>query len=76
MTGFKSSNSAARFCRAHDEVRNVLRPAIRRKQHGPASQRRAIHVQRIAALWRDNQDGERDNQDETVWGRGRSMIDA
>ncbi len=27
-------------------------------------------------VWRDNQDGERDNQDETVWGRGRSMIDA
>ena len=29
-----------------------------------------------AGVWRDNQDGERDNQDETVWGRGRSMIDA
>ncbi|WP_211099777.1 hypothetical protein, partial [Azospirillum sp. TSH7] len=30
----------------------------------------------VGHLWRDNQDGERDNQDETVWGRGRSMIDA
>ncbi|WP_286192306.1 IS6 family transposase [Roseomonas genomospecies 6] len=50
MRGFKSSSSAARFCRAHDEVRNFLRPATRRKQHVPAARRRAIHVQRIAAL--------------------------
>ena len=50
MRGFKSPVSAARFCRAHDEVRNFLRPATRRKQHVPAARRRAIHVQRIAAL--------------------------
>ena len=50
MRGFKSSSSAHRFCRAYDEVRNFLRPATRRKQHVPAARRRAIHVQRIAAL--------------------------
>lgn len=50
MRGFKSSTSASRFCRAHDEVRNFLRPATRRKQHVPAARRRAIHVQRVAAL--------------------------
>ncbi|MCM8738541.1 transposase [Azospirillum sp. A1-3] len=38
----------------------------------------AAHTSQTCAccVWRDNQDGERDNQDETVWGRGRSMIDA
>ncbi|GLR77432.1 IS6 family transposase (plasmid) [Azospirillum oryzae] len=50
MRGFKSPISAARFCRAHDEVRSFLRPATRRKQHIPAARRRAIHVQRVAAL--------------------------
>lgn len=50
MRGFKSSTSASRFCRAHDEVRNFLRPATRRKQHVSAARRRAIHVQRVAAL--------------------------
>lgn len=50
MRGFKLSASAARFCRAHDEVRNFLRPATRRKQHVPKARRRAIHVQRVAAL--------------------------
>ncbi|WP_376967755.1 IS6 family transposase (plasmid) [Azospirillum sp. A26] len=50
MRGFKSPLGAARFCRAHDEVRNFLRPATRRNQHIPAARRRAIHVQRVAAL--------------------------
>ncbi|WP_451984530.1 IS6 family transposase [Azospirillum endophyticum] len=50
MRGFKTRASAARFCRAHDEVRNFLRPATKRKQHVPAARRRAIHVQRVAAL--------------------------
>lgn len=50
MRGFKSSNCAIRFCRAHDEVRNFLRPAIQLKQHVKAARWRAIHVQRIAAL--------------------------
>ncbi|WP_376964407.1 DDE-type integrase/transposase/recombinase [Azospirillum sp. A26] len=50
MRGFQTHISAHRFCRAHDEVRNFLRPATRRNQHVPAAQRRAIHAQRVAAL--------------------------
>ncbi|MCW2242422.1 transposase [Azospirillum canadense] len=50
MRGFKSAVSAARFCRAHDEVRNALRPVAWRKQHVLAARRWAIHVQRVAAL--------------------------
>ncbi|WP_149226983.1 DDE-type integrase/transposase/recombinase [Azospirillum sp. B21] len=50
MGGIKSPLSAVRFCRVHDEGRNFLRSATRRKQHAPAAQRRAIHVQRFAAL--------------------------
>ncbi|WP_286192305.1 IS6 family transposase [Roseomonas genomospecies 6] len=50
MRGFTSSGSAAQFCRADDEVRNFLRPSTRRRQHVPAARRRAIHVQRVAAL--------------------------
>ena len=47
---YQTHTSAARFCRAHDEVRDFLRPATRRKEHVPAARRRAIHVQRVAAL--------------------------
>ncbi|MFP5517267.1 MAG: IS6 family transposase [Alphaproteobacteria bacterium] len=50
MRGFKSFIGAHRFCRAYDEVRNFLRPATWRNQYVPAAQRRAIHVQRVAAL--------------------------
>lgn len=50
IRGFNSFPSAARFCRAHDEVRNFLRPATKGKQHVPAARRRTIHVQRVAAL--------------------------
>jgi putative transposase len=50
MRGFQTHLSAARFCRAHDEVRDFFRPATRRKEHVPAARRRAIHVQRVAAL--------------------------
>ncbi|MGF7212781.1 hypothetical protein GGE65_007416 [Skermanella aerolata] len=50
MQGFQIHTSAFRFCRAHDEVRDFLRPATRRKEHVPAAQRRAIYVQRITAL--------------------------
>ena len=50
MRGFQTHISAHRFCRAHDEMRNFLRPATRRNQHVPAAQRRAIHAQRVAAL--------------------------
>jgi hypothetical protein len=31
-------------------VRDFFRPATRRKEHVPAARRRAIHVQRVAAL--------------------------
>ncbi len=50
MRGFQNPDSAHRFCRAYDEVRNFLRTATRRKQHVPTARRRAIHVQRVAAL--------------------------
>jgi putative transposase len=50
MRGFQTHPSAARFCQAHDEVRDFLRPAIRRREHVSAARRRAIHVQRVAAL--------------------------
>ena len=46
MRGFQTHTSAARFCLAHDEVRDFLRPATRRKEHVPAARRRAIQVQR------------------------------
>ena len=49
MRGFQFPDSAHRFCRAYDEVRNFLRPATRRNQHVPAARRRAIHVRRVAA---------------------------
>jgi putative transposase len=50
MRGFQTHPSAARFCLAHDEVRNFFRPATRRKEDVPAARRRAIYVQRVAAL--------------------------
>ena len=43
MRGFKSSSSAARFCRSFDELRNFLRPRSNRNQHIPASHRR-LHI--------------------------------
>jgi hypothetical protein len=50
MRGFQTHTSAARFCRAHDEVRDFFRSATRRKEHVPAARRRAIYAQRVAAL--------------------------
>jgi hypothetical protein len=50
MRGFQTHTSAFRFCLAHDEVRDFFRPATRRKEHVPAARRRAIYVQRVAAL--------------------------
>src|SRR3954469_13370492 len=49
MRGFQTHTSAARFCRAHDEVRDFFRPVTRRKEHVPAAQRRAIYVQRASS---------------------------
>jgi transposase-like protein len=45
MRGFKSFTSAERFCRSHDELRN-LRPRIRHNQHVPANRRRVLHLRR------------------------------
>jgi transposase-like protein len=43
MRGFKSTTSAARFCRSYDELRNFLRPRSNRNQHVPANHRQ-LHV--------------------------------
>jgi putative transposase len=43
MRGFKSSSSAASFCRSFDELRNFLRPRSNRNQHVSASHRR-LHI--------------------------------
>src|SRR6201995_5456429 len=43
MRGFKSSSSAARFCRSFDELRNFLRLRSNRNQHVPASHR-CLHI--------------------------------
>ncbi len=37
MRGFKSHDGAARFCREHGELRNLLRPSRRHNQVVPAS---------------------------------------
>jgi transposase-like protein len=50
MRGFKAFEAAHRFCRAFDEVRNFLRPAHYLNQKVSLACRRAIHVQRVAAL--------------------------
>ncbi len=50
MRDFQTHPSAARFCQVHDEVRDFLRPANRRREHVSAARRQAIHVQRVAAL--------------------------
>jgi transposase-like protein len=49
MRGFKSPLSAARFCRAYDELRNLLRPRARYNQPVSASRRRLLHHRRAAA---------------------------
>jgi transposase-like protein len=43
MRGFKSSASAARFCRSYDELRNCFRLRSNRNQPVPANHRR-LHV--------------------------------
>jgi transposase-like protein len=49
MRGFKSLLSADRFCRAYDELRNLLRPRTRYNQPVPARRRRLLHHRRAAA---------------------------
>ena len=50
LRGFKEFGSAYRFCRAFNEIRKFLRPAIYINQKVSLARRRAIHVQRVAAL--------------------------
>ncbi len=50
MLGFKRFSSAARFCRAHDELRNFLRPATARNQSVSLARRRVMHTRRFCVL--------------------------
>ena len=50
MRGFKNFDAAQRFCRAFDEVRNFLRPTNYINQNVSLARRRALHVERLAAL--------------------------
>lgn len=50
MRGFKCPRSAARFCRAYDELRNCLRPRTCRNQHVPAFRRRVLFVRRTVTV--------------------------
>lgn len=52
IRGFKCPRSAARFCRAYDELRNVLRPRARPHQHVPADCQRLLLRQRLLLLCR------------------------
>jgi putative transposase len=46
MRGFKCPRSAARFCRAYNELRNFLRLRSRHHQHVPADRRRLLHLRK------------------------------
>src|SRR4051794_973998 len=50
MRGFKCPRSAARFCRAHDELRNFLRPRSHHNQHVPADCRRLQFLRRTMTV--------------------------
>jgi putative transposase len=50
MGGFKSVESAQRFCRVHDEVRNFLRPRSRRNEVISLAQRRLLYTARTRIL--------------------------
>ena len=50
MGGFKHGHTAARFCRAFDEVRAFLRPQSQRNQPLSLAQRRDIHRDRFGQL--------------------------
>ena len=50
MRGFKCPRSAARFCRAYDELRNFLRLRTRHHQHVPADRRRLQFFHRTATV--------------------------
>ncbi len=50
MLGFKRFTSAARFCLAHDELRNFLRPTTARNQQVSLARRRIIHTRHLCVL--------------------------
>ena len=50
MRGFKCPRSAARFCRACDELCNFLRPRSRYHQHIPADRRRLQFLRRTMTV--------------------------
>ena len=50
MRGFKCPRSAARFCRAHDELRNFLRLRSRPHQHVPADRRKLLLLRKTVAV--------------------------
>jgi putative transposase len=50
MGGFKSVESATRFCCVHDEVRNFLRPRSYRNEVISLAQRRLVHTARTRIL--------------------------
>jgi transposase-like protein len=50
MGGFKSVESAKRFCRVHDEVRNFLRPRSYRNEVVSLAQRRILYTARTRVL--------------------------
>jgi putative transposase len=50
MGGFKRVESARRFCRVHDEVRNFLRPRSHRNEIVSLAQRRILYTARTRIL--------------------------
>src|SRR5262244_2185130 len=50
MGGFKCVESAQRFCRVHDEVRNFLRPRSQRNESVSLAQRRMLYTARTRVL--------------------------
>ena len=50
MGGFKSVESANRFCRVHDEVRNFLRPRSYRNDVVSLAHRRLLYTARTRVL--------------------------
>ena len=50
MLGLKSTESATRYCRGYDELRNFLRCRSRMRQHVPAAARRWRHMRKTASV--------------------------
>jgi len=48
MLGLKSTTSAARYCRCHDELRNFVRCRSRMRQYVPAATRRWYNMRKTA----------------------------